>query len=282
VASLQIRHVRLLYTDVHSKRYEGVSLSHAQELLAPLASLFFAAADTVQRRLAAGTLLEGTCRAAEVTWFKLTQEHAVKCAPGMSRVDASRAIAVMASFCGYTTLLEVAEFTPRMLDRVDRGLIAMTEQQLSTSLSLLAAAVDHFLHPRVQGFAISSESFFATTMGNKVADPDLLLAYGGAKAEQLLEKWRRVEQSGEIQRRAGVRDVGTAARRLNQAAVAAAAAAASAPGLRTCALASCSAREQHPAHFKSCGACKTVAYCCKEHQVEHWPSHKAACIAARK
>ena len=135
VASLQIRHVRLLYTDVHSKRYEGVSLSHAQELLAPLASLFFAAADTVQRRLAAGTLLEGTCRAAEVTWLKLTQEHAVKCAPGMSRVDASRAIAVMASFCGYTTLLEVAEFTPRMLDRVDRGLIAMTEQQLSTSLS---------------------------------------------------------------------------------------------------------------------------------------------------
>jgi hypothetical protein len=119
-------------------------------------------------------------------------------------------------------------------------------------------------------------------MGNKVADPDLLLAYGGAKAEQLLEKWRRVEQSGEIQRRAGVRDVGTAARRLNQAAVAAAAAAASAPGLRTCALASCSARQQHPAHCKSCGACKTVAYCCREHQVEDWPSHKAACIAARK
>ena len=31
-----------------------------------------------------------------------------------------------------------------------------------------------------------------------------------------------------------------------------------APGLRTCALPSCGAREAHPAHFKSCGACHTV------------------------
>ena len=30
-----------------------------------------------------------------------------------------------------------------------------------------------------------------------------------------------------------------------------------------------------------CAACKTVAYCCKEHQVEDWPAHKAACKAAR-
>ncbi len=60
------------------------------------------------------------------------------------------------------------------------------------------------------------------------------------------------------------------------------AAAAAAPGLRTCALATCDAREQHPKHFKSCAACRIPAYCCKEHQSEDWPSHKAACKAARK
>jgi hypothetical protein len=62
----------------------------------------------------------------------------------------------------------------------------------------------------------------------------------------------------------------------------AAAAAAAAPGLRTCALASCGARERHPSHFKSCAACRIPVYCCKEHQTEDWPSHKKACKAARK
>ena len=55
-----------------------------------------------------------------------------------------------------------------------------------------------------------------------------------------------------------------------------------APGLRDCALGNCGVREAHPSHFKSCGACKTVCYCCKEHQVADWPDHKAACKAARK
>jgi hypothetical protein len=34
-------------------------------------------------------------------------------------------------------------------------------------------------------------------------------------------------------------------------------------------------------HFKACGACHTPAYCCKEHQTEDWPAHKAACKAAQ-
>jgi hypothetical protein len=59
-------------------------------------------------------------------------------------------------------------------------------------------------------------------------------------------------------------------------------AAAADPGLRRCGLVSCGAREAHPNHFKTCAACKRIAYCSKEHQTEHWPSHKTACKAARK
>jgi hypothetical protein len=59
-------------------------------------------------------------------------------------------------------------------------------------------------------------------------------------------------------------------------------AAAAAGKLRSCALVSCGVTEAHVSHFKACGACKTVAYCCKEHQVADWPAHKAACKAARK
>ena len=56
----------------------------------------------------------------------------------------------------------------------------------------------------------------------------------------------------------------------------------SAPGLRTCALDGCGAKEAHPAHFKSCAACRAVVYCCREHQVAAWPAHKKACKAVRK
>jgi hypothetical protein len=85
------------------------------------------------------------------------------------------------------------------------------------------------------------------------------------------------------QRRGGITAEKAAdAVRFSIAARRAADAAAAAPGLRSCGLASCGAREAHPNHFKSCAACRIPVYCCKEHQTEHWPDHKAACKAARK
>ena len=54
------------------------------------------------------------------------------------------------------------------------------------------------------------------------------------------------------------------------------------PWLRTCALQSCTAREERPHHFKKCAECRFPVYCCKKHQVDHWPAHKAACKAVRK
>ena len=53
-------------------------------------------------------------------------------------------------------------------------------------------------------------------------------------------------------------------------------------GLRRCAAAICGATEVRAGAFKHCAACKGPVYCCKEHQVADWPSHKAACKAARK
>jgi hypothetical protein len=73
----------------------------------------------------------------------------------------------------------------------------------------------------------------------------------------------------------------TTAKREYQAATAVAAAAAAAKGLHGCALASCTAREVNAGEHKKCGACRTVAYCSKAHQVEDWPRHKAACKAAQ-
>ncbi len=98
---------------------------------------------------------------------------------------------------------------------------------------------------------------------------------------RILDAWRRMQSSGVLQRRGILQCV-----RRNDAAVAHAAATAAATvaarGLHVCALPTCGAQEVHASQFKRCSACLSVVYCCKQHQVEDWPAHKAACRAARK
>ena len=52
--------------------------------------------------------------------------------------------------------------------------------------------------------------------------------------------------------------------------------------LRSCELASCSAKEAHVKHFSRCAACTAVVSCSKTCQTADWPAHKKACKAARK
>lgn len=99
--------------------------------------------------------------------------------------------------------------------------------------------------------------------------------------EKLLAAWRRLQSSGVLAQHD--LDAQNEEIRLQNASIRAALAAqASERGLRTCQLTGCAARELHVSHFKRCGACKAAVYCCREHQLADWPSHKAACKAARK
>jgi hypothetical protein len=98
---------------------------------------------------------------------------------------------------------------------------------------------------------------------------------------RVLAAWRRLQSSGVLQRRDILQ--GTSCNDAVIArATATAAATAAARGLRFCALPTCGAQEVHASQFKRCSACSGVVYCCKEHQVQAWPAHKAACRAARK
>ena len=48
-------------------------------------------------------------------------------------------------------------------------------------------------------------------------------------------------------------------------------------GLRDCALPSCSKTERTVKKFAHCSGCRSVVYCCTEHQGLHWTKHKKAC-----
>ena len=48
-------------------------------------------------------------------------------------------------------------------------------------------------------------------------------------------------------------------------------------GLRECALPSCAMTEKSVKEFAHCSGCRSVVYCCAEHQGLHWTKHKKAC-----
>ena len=50
-------------------------------------------------------------------------------------------------------------------------------------------------------------------------------------------------------------------------------------GLRDCALPSCSKTEKTVKEFAHCSGCRSVVYCCAEHQGLDWTKHKKACRA---
>ncbi len=216
-----------------------------------------------------------------MTWDRLTAEHFEQVAQYGSRPGSAAETAASALLIGYTTFVEAAACAPRLLIAVDCGVIAMPQEQLRACVSLMADAAELIIQPRsIPLVALSVEGGFTKCMRELVRRPGCILRHG-ALGERLLDSWRRLEQSGVLEeRRADVAMQSNIA--FAHASGSATAAAAAAPGLRRCALAACGAREAHPSHFKSCAACRGVAYCCKEHQTQDWPSHKAACKAARK
>ena len=95
VAHLQRRHAQMLYNAAVECKTQNGGESQAMELLRSVTSLIIPAAETVQRRRAAGTLLPGACRDAEMMWYKLKHDHInAICGDPASAAGA-------ASHCGY-------------------------------------------------------------------------------------------------------------------------------------------------------------------------------------
>ena len=236
---------------------------------------------TLLRREEAGTLLPGRCRPAEVAWFRAFQYQGLVhlfSLPHEAREFAD-AFDVMVG-------TEVYFFTACISH--DVVFFTLNELQLRHA-AFIACALDLLAslpcEPVViQGkHAATQEKTLAACVHRTIQNKKEMDVLDDEAATLLTDAWQRLERSGVLEQRLlGLETLPYDQLRTVQATLDAATEEGAVRGLYTCALAGCAATEVHVSHFKKCGACKTVAYCCKEHQVEDWPAHKAACKAARK
>ena len=280
VTNLQLFHQISLrqYAETPGVAAEEACAAKEQESQSLLAAMA-----TLERRREAGTLLPGACRKwPEEEWYGHVQQHRV--ALNKQPAFTPEELAQLVPFVGYDSYLCAATDATAAWVYEPK---AMSEIQAFVSFAI--HAIDLFEQPRAQiSFSPSLPSEIALTSCMQVASE----AFGPleernprlpAPIVELLNRWQRFESSGVLQERDLVAAAAHSVSVVSACFVASRARLAAAEStLRCCSLSSCGARELHPSHYKQCGACKTVAYCCREHQLEDWPAHKAACKAARK
>ena len=227
-------------------------------LRAECVALLSSAAQALERRRVAGTLLDGTCSALEVDW----QLRQIKRYNGTRLTNAEAAS--WAALMGYEEFISVASNICGLLAFADKfaGECSCTQFESFAQHVVLAAALMQQPRRRVD-VSMPFEAVFparlqvaviSSTTGANGLDERLV--------QMLATAWQRLQHSGVLQAR-GCNDGITRVMRGTHANQAAAEKSMSAHGLRSCALAGCGARELHVAHFKSCAACKAAAYCCK-------------------
>jgi hypothetical protein len=250
------------------------------------------AAAALERRAAAGTLLEGACRPYEEAWFASYLAHLAtfghSAADGEDGVDLSRA----ARFVGYAAFLRAGRLSLQVLKPPADGATARGDAARSVHFLRMRDALDAIVAPRGDADTwVGAESSLVVAVAQAVDNRWFNAAHEPPACAQMLQAWERLLTSGVLNERpidAGVESAKAADRDVKAAAAAVAAAgpeaaaAAAAPALRRCALASCGVREAHGGRKHGrCSVCRGVVYCCKAHQVEDWQAHKAACKAAR-
>jgi len=263
-----------LFVDNSTAEARSVVASHRADAVA----LLSAAVAAVERRRMAGTLLEGTCTVAEEAW-------------SAAELEDGGEVASLAKLFGYSTFLYAALSTMCLLENAWFYTAECSATQFQAFAQHVVHAADLMKLPRIHGTTprpaeiVFAEKLSSTFVADDASGVPYLQSRGlDPRLVRLLkDAWQRLQRSGVLEARGLLAERWRlAASTFHDKAVASIQAAMAAPGLRSCALAGCGAKEAHTKHFKRCSACKGVVYCSKEHQLEAWPSHKAACKAACK
>jgi len=232
----------------------------------------------LERRKASGTLLPGSCRPVEEAFMTAKKRHELEL---LAQPSAAEHAALLAPYLGLETYFRVASSVAYVLYYaivVQELPFVLSDEQKDAAFLFLSSALDLIALPRDYSSCLLGEPGLVRVLRMlvpAVSDTD------EPETKQLCAAWQRMLGSGVLQAR-GI-DKGIDKTIKHHQRIRATADEDLAAGLlQQCALAGCAAREAHVSHFKKCGACRTVCYCSREHQVEDWPSHKAACKAARK
>jgi hypothetical protein len=235
----------------------------------------------LRRRAAAGTLLGGACRASETEWCV-----SIDATPQPSE----NLVRQCAALFGYSTFLEGALMSFSVFNCTGVFGASPTPAESEALLTFAEEGMELVMQPRLlwrNGF-VAAEAHLVSMlhMFFRTLPAGESLAAARRVIHPLAGAWARLEASGVLQERGlgGAAEAGrqVAEARVSEAAAARASFVAQGGRLRPCALDACDAVEAHASHFKLCAACKTVVYCSKAHQADDWPTHKAACKAARK
>ena len=245
-------------------------------------ALFSAVVAALERRRRAGTLLGGACRPVEEAWHEVLNRGGTGF-PGFDfgpddkkrvgyllHIQTGTALSMMLQHAGvYAAECSTAQFLSFALHMATAADLYLQMMQSRGA----AGAGRGTLIPKFEGNFV--EAYYKAVELSPTSGLD-------ARAVQLLTPaLQRMQRGGA--RRADPAERLTRLLRTMMGAMPAEAAA-TPQGLRTCALPGCGAKETQAARFKSCGACRAVAYCSAEHQAAHWETHRKnpACKAARQ
>ena len=273
---------------------EAMCMSHHADSLPPgnkeaaatrhrvLSEVVAAVIPTLVERRLHGTLLAGSLRAHELRWYtgSLAREYA-KGPRSATENPAERAqkCACLAEMLGHATWVLFAEVALSCMlecgqDAYQEAMSGGAQQtQMPVGyIPLIVQAVDLIIAPRpalstgrenhrmwLEATTLAQETLFqrdvshaGTRLANSVCFGPLAPAW---------ERWRR---SGVIERRYDEGEARALGESLEQ--------------MRpTCG--HCGSRAEGQ---QKCAACKSVYYCCKDHQIQSWPLHKAECKRIRK
>jgi hypothetical protein len=248
-----------------------------------------AAMTSLERRMAAGTLLAGACRPHEVAWCAAKSAHAEALAENMPNEAAAQRVPPTAAnisawsvYVGYDAYIRSAGVALQLC-AVVTDLPSVRALNLTEATAVACSVFVERAFDMIELRTTTANTIEASLVHNaqRYIEEEQRFRATCEWHARILAAWRRLQSSGVLQRR-GILQSMSVVTAYHTHAAASAAASAAARGLHFCALVSCGAQEVHASQFKRCSACSGVVYCCKEHQVQDWPAHKAACRAARK
>ena len=230
------------------------------------AGLLLSAIPILLRRLESDTLLPGTIREEELDYD--AHEQAACLNVQNKPVPPPAVLRAIASAMGYDTPLRAII---RSLDFLRCPYLPGAQKMSVDSFVLRGLDVI----PRTAGVAcaVAGESYLVGMVEQHMNPHD----YDPAFCAAVLRKWRSEAMSSVLRAR-GVLQIGITSVEQERAEFEARKRADIAKhGLRDCAHPSCSKTEKTVKEFAGCSGCRSVVYCCLEHQVLDWKAHKKAC-----